>query len=111
MKEAGWESIGLGVEHGDQDFLNDVMKKRLQLDEVVATCDLAHKAGLLVHCNFMMGFPYETAKQRNATIEFARKLDADSYSLSLATPLPGTGMWDIIEEGDLFLDSYDLDKV
>jgi anaerobic magnesium-protoporphyrin IX monomethyl ester cyclase len=110
MKDAGWESIGLGVEHGDQDFLNDVMKKRLKLDEVVATCDLAHKAGLLVHCNFMMGFPYETSKQRNATIEFARKLDADSYSLSLATPLPGTGMWDIIEEGDLFLDSYDLDK-
>ena len=58
----------------------------------------------------MMGFPNGTQKQRNATIEFARKLDADSYSLSLATPLPGTGMWDIIEEGDLFLDSYDLDK-
>jgi anaerobic magnesium-protoporphyrin IX monomethyl ester cyclase len=110
MKEAGWEQIGLGVEHGDQDFLDDVIKKRLNLDEVVATCDLAHKAGLLVHCNFMMGFPHETAEHRENTISFAKKLDADSFSLSLATPLPGTAMWDILEEENLFLDTYELDK-
>ena len=110
MKEAGWEQIGLGVEHGDQDFLNDVIKKRLNLDEVVATCDLAHKAGLLVHANFMMGFPHETTEQRENTISFARKLDADSFSLSLATPLPGTVMWDILEDENLFLDTYELDK-
>jgi radical SAM superfamily enzyme YgiQ (UPF0313 family) len=110
MKEAGWEQIGLGVEHGDQDFLDDVIKKRLNLDEVVATCDLAHKAGLLVHCNFMMGFPHETAEHRENTISFAKKLDADSFSLSLATPLPGTAMWDILEDENLFLDTYELDR-
>jgi len=110
MKEAGWEQIGLGVEHGDQVFLNDVIGKRLNLDEVIATCDLAHEAGLLVHANFMMGFPYETQQHRANTVSFARQLDADSFSLSLATPLPGTVMWEIIEQNDLFVDTYELDK-
>ena len=109
MREAGWDQIGLGVECGDPEFLNEVIGKRLDLDEVVATCDLAHEAGLLVHTNFMMGFPLETKKTRDRTIEFAMNLDSDSYSLSLATPLPGTKMWDIVEKNNLFHESYNFD--
>ena len=109
MREAGWDQIGLGVECGDPDFLNNVIGKRLNLDEVVATCDIAHEAGLLVHTNFMMGFPFETKKTRDLTINFAMDLDSDSYSLSLATPLPGTKMWDIVEKNNLFHESYNFD--
>jgi len=109
MKGAGWDQIGLGVECGDPDFLNNVIGKRLDLEEVVATCDLAHEAGLLIHTNFMMGFPFETKKTRDLTIDFAMKLDSDSYSLSLATPLPGTKMWDIVEKNNLFHESYNFD--
>ena len=109
MREAGWDQIGLGVESGDQKFVNEVVGKRLNLEEVTATCDLAHKAGLLVHTNFMMGFPFETKKSRDLTIDFAMKLDSDSYSLSLATPLPGTKMWDIVEKNNLFHESYNFD--
>lgn len=109
MRKAGWDQIGLGVESGDQKFVNEVVGKRLNLEEVTATCDLAHKAGLLVHTNFMMGFPFETKKSRDLTIDFAMKLDSDSYSLSLATPLPGTKMWDIVEKNNLFHESYNFD--
>ena len=108
MRDAGWDQIGLGVECGDQEFLNEVIGKRLNLEEVVATCDLAHEAGLLVHTNFMMGFPFETKKTRDRTIKFAMELNSDSYSLSLATPLPGTKMWDIVEKNKLFHESYNF---
>ena len=37
------------------------------------------------------------------------KLDSDIYSLSLATPLPGTKMWDIVEKNNLFHESYNFD--
>ena len=109
MKDAGWDQIGLGVESGDQKFVNEVVGKRLNLEEVKATCDLAHEAGLLVHTNFMMGFPYETKANRDLTVKFAMELDSDSYSLSLATPLPGTKMWDIVEKDKLFHESYNFD--
>ena len=83
--------------------------KRLNLEEVVATTQMAQGLGLLVHCNFMMGFPHETQSQRDKTVEFAMNLEADSYSLSLATPLPGTKMWDIIEQDNLFVENFSHD--
>ncbi|MCL4873350.1 cobalamin-dependent protein [bacterium] len=111
MREAGVEQIGMSVEHGDQEFLNDVIGKRLDLNEVVRTCELAHRAGLLVHANFMVGFPFETASQREKTMKFAKELDADSYSVSLVTPLPGTRLWEIVRENDLFMEGFNLNRV
>jgi len=111
MCDAGTEQISISVEHGDQDFLNNVMRKKQDLKEALVTCDLAHEAGLLVHASFMIGFPFETALQRQRTVDFARKLDADSFSVSLATPLPGTPMWDIVEKHGLFMDSFNPSRV
>lgn len=111
MKEAGVEQFGISVEHGDQDFLNEVTKKRLDLDEVRAACHLAHEVGLLVHANFMIGFPFETAELRNKTKEFALTLDADSYSVSIAQPLPGTPLWKIVADNDLFMPHFRVNRM
>ncbi|MGB2601586.1 MAG: cobalamin-dependent protein [Candidatus Omnitrophota bacterium] len=111
MRDAGTEQISISVEHGDQDFLNNVMCKRQDLQEAIVTCDLAHRAGLLVHASFMMGFPFEVATQRQRTADFAKELDADSFSVSLATPLPGTPMWDLVERHGLFMDSFNPNRV
>lgn len=111
LQKAGCEQIGVAVEHGDQDFINNVINKHLDLTEAAITCDLAHKAGLLVHTNFMVGFPFETEQQRQKTAYFARNFQADSFSISFATPLPGTRMWDIVKKNNLFVDSFDINRV
>lgn len=111
MRRAGVAQIGVAPEHGDQDFVNSVLGKGQDLKEVNATCDMAHKENILVHANFMMGFPFETKIERQKTIEYARKLDADSYSVSLAAPLPGTGLWDIVEKNNLFVDSFNVNRM
>ncbi len=111
MREAGVEQFGISVEHGDQDFLNEVTKKRLDLDEVRAACHLAHEVGLLVHANFMIGFPFETAELRSKTREFALTLDADSYSVSIAQPLPGTPLWKIVADNNLFMPHFKVNRM
>jgi len=111
MADAGFAKIAISPEHGDQDFLDKVVGKRLDLDEVVATVELAHKAGLMIHSNFMMGFPFESHKNREKTINFAQKLSSDSFTISLAAPLPGTPMWDICEQHNLFMDNFDVNRL
>lgn len=111
MREAGVVQIGMSVEHGDQEFLDKVIEKRLDLNDVIVSCDIAHEAGLMVHANFMMGFPFETAELRQRTIDFAKNLDADSFSVSLASPLPGTRLWDIVEKNNLFMDAFDVNRM
>tara|TARA_B100000029_G_scaffold73352_1_gene65185 strand:+ start:2964 stop:4463 length:1500 start_codon:yes stop_codon:yes gene_type:complete len=111
MASAGFEQFAISVEHGDQDFLNEVTKKRLDHSEVLATCQIAHDEGLLVHANFMMGFPFETKILREATANFARKMDADSYSVSLTQPLPGTPIWDLVKENNLFVPNFKVTRM
>ena len=111
MQEAGFAQISVAPEHGDQDYLNDVILKRLDLEEVRASCDLAHDAGLLVHANFIMGFPGETQELRQKTIDYAKTIDADSFSVSLAAPLPGTPMWRIVEKDGLFMPGFKVNRL
>lgn len=111
MQSAGVEQVGISVEHGDQEFIDKIIGKRLDLDEANVTCDLAHKADLLVHANFMMGFPFETKENRQRTIDFARKLDADSFSISLTAPLPGTRLWDVVKKNNLFAESFNVNRM
>jgi anaerobic magnesium-protoporphyrin IX monomethyl ester cyclase len=111
MKNAGVVNFGLGVEHGDQDFLNNVINKRLDLDEVKASIEMAHQVGITVHVAFILGFPHETSENREKSMKFARSLDADSFSVSFASPLPGTSMWDIVEKDNLFLPNFNVSRV
>jgi len=111
MALAGFEQFAISVEHGDQTFLNQVTKKRLDHAEVLATCQLAHDEGLLVHANFMMGFPFETKTLRRATAKFAREMDADSYSVSLTQPLPGTPLWDLVKKNNLFVSNFKVTRM
>ena len=66
---------------------------------------------MTVHANFMMGFPYENKQNRQKTIEYASNLDADSFSVSLCIPLPGTRMANIVDQNDLFVDEYDVSRM
>lgn len=111
MKEAGVVQFGMSVEHGDQEFLDSVVKKRLDIEEARVTCELAHEAGLLVHANFIMGFPFETQELRQKTIDFSKSLNADSFSVSLASPLPGTPMWDIVKKHNLFMPNFKVSRM
>jgi len=111
MSEAGFDKVGIAAEHGDQDFLDRVIGKRLNLEEVVATIDIAHKTNIMVHTNFMMGFPFETKENRDKTINFAKSLKADSFSVSLVAPLPGTKVYNICKKHNLFMPDFSINRL
>lgn len=109
--DAGVEQMDFSPEHGDQDFLKSVLHKNLDLEEIIASADMSHDIGMLVHINLMMGFPFETKENRQKTIDFAHRVDADSYSVSLVAPLPNTPLWDVVEENNLFVGSFDINRM
>ena len=46
----------------------------------------------------MIGFPTETREEILETIEFAKELDVDVAQFMVATPFPGTEMWEIAKQ-------------
>lgn len=111
MKAAGFYQVTLGVESGVQRVIDNLVKKRLDLSQIGPTIRVAQEEGLLVHAFFILGFPTETKEQMLQTVKFAEEIQADSYSFSIASPLPGTAMWEMCEKLDLFVEGFDPTQI
>ena len=76
MREAGCAAVFMGIESGDDGMLRAMGKDcdaRTAADGVAA----AKAAGLIVHCNFIVGYPGETAQTVGRSISFIKDTRPD----------------------------------
>ncbi len=102
MKKAGAHTIYFGIESGTKkvlDFIGKGITKRQAFD----AARLAKNVGLNVFGSFVIGFPIETRRDILTTIEFSKKLDIDYAQYTIATPYPGTRLWDFALEKNLLI--------
>jgi len=100
MKQAGCWGIYLGIESGNQEILNKI-KKGITLEQVRNAVKWAKKAKLEVAGYFMIGLPGETEETMQQTIDFAKFLDLDLAKVSITIPLPGTEIFDELNQKNL----------
>jgi anaerobic magnesium-protoporphyrin IX monomethyl ester cyclase len=97
MKQSGAKSIFVGVESGDQQILDKVICKSLDLNRVVEFSKNAKQIGLKTGAFYIIGFPGETKENMQRTVDFAlelkRKYDVGMH-LFMATPSYGTRLYD-----------------
>jgi len=99
MKKAGCISISYGIESGDQEILN-TSKKGTTLEQATKAVQLTKKTRISVFAYFILGLPGETWKTIFKTIRFAKKLDPDYVNFHIATPFPGTELYDIAKRNN-----------
>ena len=97
MKDAGCWAILYGVESGVQKNL-DTLRKRITLDQVRDAVRWAKEAGIKVYTPFIFGIPGETFEDGLKTIEFAIELDPYIANFNTLVPLPGTDLYDHIDQ-------------
>ena len=97
MKEAGCILISYGVESGSQKIL-DATRKKITLDDSRNAVKWTREAGILTMAYFIVGLPGETRETIEHTIQFARELDPDYVNFHVATPFPGTELYDLAKE-------------
>jgi hopanoid biosynthesis associated radical SAM protein HpnJ len=100
MKEAGARLMIVGYESGDQQILKNI-KKGATIDMAKRYTDNAHKLGLTIHADFIVGLPGETPETIRRTIEFAKGLDCETIQVSIAHPYPGTEFYNYATENGL----------
>jgi hopanoid biosynthesis associated radical SAM protein HpnJ len=100
MKAAGFRLLIVGFESGDAQVLKNI-KKGATPDMARRFAKNAHKLGLLIHGDFIIGLPGETRESVRKTIDFAKELDCQTIQVSLAAPYPGTEFYDYAKKNNL----------
>src|SRR5215831_16042471 len=95
MREAGCRLLIVGYESGDAQILKNI-KKGATLERARQFTKDAHKLGLVIHGDFILGLPGETRQTIQNTIAFAKELDVETIQVSVAHAYPGTELHDFV---------------
>jgi hopanoid biosynthesis associated radical SAM protein HpnJ len=100
MKEAGCRLLIVGYESGDQQILKNI-KKGGTVEMAKRFTKDAHKLGLTIHGDFIVGLPGENRDTLRNTIEFAKQIDCETIQVSIAHAYPGTEFYSYASKNGL----------
>jgi len=109
MKDAGCRLMIVGYESGDQQILKNI-KKGATLERARQFTKDAHKLGLVIHGDFILGLPGETRETIKNTIGFAKELDVETIQVSVAHAYPGTELYDFAIKNNFLVKGSMVDE-
>lgn len=92
LVSVGLKLMNIGVQHGNEVFRRDVLKRRMPNRELKYRFDIASASGAMTSADFIMGFPLETPVLARDTIEFSREIKTTARGCSLFVPYHGTAL-------------------
>tara|TARA_B100000315_G_C14491949_1_gene548015 strand:+ start:161 stop:970 length:810 start_codon:yes stop_codon:yes gene_type:complete len=100
LKEAGCVSVGMSLEHGNEDIRNRVLKRGTSDEMCRESYAIARKYGIKAQCNVMLGIPGTTIDDDIHSIQFLRELKAHCPTIGIFCPIPGTELTEYtVDEG------------
>ncbi len=93
MYKAGCRQIHYGIESGNPEVLKRTAK-HIDLEQVRRAVQWTEEAGIASKGYFILGLPGDTEETIMETIEFAASLPLTEAMFSIATPFPGTKLWE-----------------
>jgi len=111
MAEANFYKVLIAIEAGDQGLQDSLIDKKVNIGRIPEIVNYLKSKRIEIRALYMIGFPGESRKQIQRTIDLARNLDVDDFYISIVTPMPGTPLYDECIEKDLFIDGFDVNQI
>jgi len=108
MHKAGCIAVWYGVEAGSQD-VRDAMGKGISTSQTFNAFKWTQEAGMIAVASIILGFPGETKETAMESSGLLRKLNPDEIGVYIATPYPGTPMYDYVKKMG-WLRIHDFDR-
>ena len=111
-KRAGCSQVFIGMESLNPKNIEWVGKTQNKVEHYAEYVETWHKAGVLTHVGYIIGFPYDTPESIKSNIETLKNvIKVDMASFFILTPLPGSkDHYDLVRSGayiDPDLNKYD----
>ena len=97
LKSAGCFRIWIGAESGSQRII-DLMKRQVDINKVRDMMQMTQQFGIEAGTFIMVGYPTETKEDIDLTIEYLKAANPDSFTITVAYPIKGTGLYAQIEK-------------
>jgi len=98
LKDTGCMQVFVGTESGNQETLN-LIQKGTKLKDYLRLVEISRDVGLPLRFSMIVGFPDESEKSVNDTLDLIEKLGEEPFiSVSgpkLFTPYPGTPQYEV----------------
>ena len=99
MKQAGCTAVSMGIESGSQKIISGANKK-ISVEESAKAIQMVKDAGIKAYCSFIFGLPGENSTTVKETIGFIKRTLPTGGEFNVATPYPGTRLYEIaLEKG------------
>lgn len=105
MKKAGCRTMHVGFESSNPLILKNI-KKGISVDRMTGFTHDARKAGLFIVADFITGLPGETEQTIKDTVEWAKSLPVQRYTITLPKPYPCTPLYDYLLGNNLLEDGH-----
>ena len=106
MKNSGLHIVKLGLDGGNNYTLRRI-QKGIDVATIRKAVDNLHKAGLEIHVNMVLGWPWEDAKTAYETINFVKSLKPNQAQFGLIQPFIGTPLYSEALENGWFIQDPD----
>jgi radical SAM superfamily enzyme YgiQ (UPF0313 family) len=97
MRAAGLSAIEVGIESARGDILRHVERIPIATqhqEDIVRHCD---RLGVKVVAFYVLGLPTDDEESVRYTMAYSKRLNTFAASFSIATPMPGSGMYEEIK--------------
>jgi radical SAM superfamily enzyme YgiQ (UPF0313 family) len=96
LKDSGCFRVWIGAESGSQKIIN-AMDRRVDVEQVREMIKLTRRYGIETGTFIMLGYPGETEKDIEETIEHLKGSNPDYFTITIAYPIKGTEFYQEIE--------------
>lgn len=98
LKEIGLLRVAFGVEHGNEQFRQHMLHRRIKNEMVIENLKIVTDMEIPISVNNIMGFPNETRELAFDTVELNRHFRSDGINAYSFTPFHGTPLRKVAEE-------------
>lgn len=108
-KRSGCVDAWFAAESGSERIRSEIINKQNTIEQVRRAIEASSRLGIATGAFFILGNADETLEEMQQTIDFACSLPLDRAQFTIATPFPGTTLWDRIDrEGRWLEKDYDM---
>lgn len=111
MKASGCIALNFPAESGSQRVLKDIIKKPLNLNKVKGLARYCEKIGLDHSMFLVIGMPGEKITDMWGSFKFAAACGCYTPHISIATPYPGTQLYETCVKNGYFSKPFTLDDL